>query len=215
MIRAEIDQRSRAEFSRLMGEFRRATDKGVKDCMLELGRAGGKQLAQKVPPFGISAAVGKKFEKSIAKQVDRAVKAANVGTSNPGTAAQEHEARRDSRGQVPKDLRTRGQRVADPIPVRDKERLIDEKQAAAGLAKAGWIRAALALGGGKLSGVARWITRHQGRGTGKLEKRAATLTNSTPWIRRLQPENLIQDACKAAYRNTARQMQRILDKIKV
>lgn len=216
MISITIDPSSRRIFRRIVKDFEKKTGRKVEDSVVELTRSSAKQLAHRVPPFGLNAQVGKKFEGSIAKQVDRAIKAGNVGVVSGATAAQMHASARDNKGQVPKGLRTRGKRVKNPISVREKEALIDRKQAAAGSAKGAWIAAGNSLSGKRISGVARWVSRHLLHGSSKILRRGisteASITNELPYIQRLQSGPMIKAALQIAYRNTLRQMQRILDK---
>lgn len=216
MIRVEIDPASRRIFRKTVDDYSKKIGKNVEEGVIELVKSGGKQLAQKVPPFGISAQIGKKFQGSVAKQVNRAVRAGNVGVVSGSTAEQVHRAARDGKGQVPKLLKTTGRRVRNPIPVRDKEQHIDRKQEAAGTAKGAWIAAANAVGGKKLSGIPRWISRHMRNGSARLTRKGISteceLTNSLRYINRLQPPNLIKSALQAAYQNTLRRMERIINK---
>ena len=216
MIRVTIDPASARQFRSEVELFARATGKTVDEVVIELARSAGKQLAHKVPPWGLNAQVGKRFEGSVAKQVNRAVRAANVGTVNGSTADEAHARARDSRGQVPKMLRTKGKYVRNPIPVSDKERLVDKKQEAAGAAKGAWIAAVMQISGKRITGVARWITRHQRHGRSTVMRRGInteiTLTNEIRYIQRLQTPAMVKMALRQAYQNTLRFMQRKIEK---
>lgn len=220
MIRVSIDPSSSRIFRKVVTDFEKKVGRGVEESVVEvLGKSSGRQLAHKVPPWGLSAQAGKKFEGSVAKQANRAVNAANVGAVRGSTAEQAHASARDGRGQVPKGLRTRGKRVPHPIPVGEKERLIDKKQAAAGLAKGAWIAAANSLPGKALSGIPRWISRHAGKnGSSNVTRKGISseveLRNELGYIQRLQSGVMVKAALKMAYQNSLRQMERILNKIR-
>lgn len=217
MISISIDPSSRREQMRLLRDFEKKAGRAVEDSVVELGRSAGRQLAHKVPPWGLNAQVGKKFEGSVAKQVNRAVRAANVGAVSGSNAEQAHKAARDSKGQVPRLLRTTGKRVRNQIGVRDKEVLVDRKQEAAGTAKGAWITAAVSLNGKPLAGIARWISRHRKSGRSRLMRRGisteAEITNELPYIQRLQTPAMIKSALKQAYQNTFRAMKRLIEKL--
>lgn len=217
MIRISIDPESRRAFRKMLKDYEKKTGTNTEDATIELARACGRQLAQKIPPFGLSASVGKKFEGSIAKQVDRAVKAGNVSAVSGSTAEQVHRNARDHRGQVPKGLRTKGRRKANPIPVGEKERLIKKKKEAAGTAKGAWIAAATALTGKAISGVAKWISRHRKGGRSSILRKGLnteiTLTNELPYIERLQTPAMVKAALRDGYRNALRRIEKIIQKV--
>lgn len=214
MIHIEMDKRALRQFRGTVDKWGRKTGKGIEEGVIELASASGRQLAQKLPPFGLSAAIGQKFQGSIGKQVNRAVSAGNVAGKS-GSAAQIHTGFRDSKGQVPKGLKDRGQFHREPVPVGEKERLIDKKQAAAGIAKGAWVHAVETMGK-KLSGIARWIRRHASRGQSTIRRKGfsteVTLTNTVPWVQNVQTPAMVKSALQTAYRNTIKRMQRILDK---
>jgi hypothetical protein len=122
-----------------------------------LGKGCAKELASLVPPYGVSAKQGAAFQKSIAKQIDRAIRAANVAGTQGAAGFVHAQVRR--KGQVPKGLKTQGQYKREPIPIKDKVDLLRKKQAAAGTAKGAWVAAGDAIDGKKMRGVAKWIRR--------------------------------------------------------
>ena len=223
MIRADISAASRREFATLLRTLERRTGHVVSDSIIDIGREASRQLAQKVPPFGLNQRTGEKFQKSIAKQVNRAVSNAQV-TGAAGDAAKVHAERRDSKGQVPKGLVDRGQLQRAPIEIRDRERHIDKKQAAAGIVKGAWIHAGTQLPratqvviGRPRVQVGRWIMRHLSKGQATFRRAGIsteiTLTNTVPWVQRVQSNSLVQSAVRAAVKGVTKDIQRRIDQI--
>jgi hypothetical protein len=182
-----------------------------------LGKSCAKELASLVPPYGVSAKQGAAFQKSIAKQIDRAIRAANVaGTA--GTAGFVH-AQVRRKGQVPKGLKTEGRFKREPIPIKDKVDLLRKKQAAAGTAKGAWVAAGDAIDGKKMRGISRWIRRHaQKNGAASIKSEGIgstiSLTNNLPYINGLQPQSVIDLALKRGYARNFRYMTIVMKKIR-
>ena len=218
MIKLSMDQSSVRRFRNRMRDFVEEAGKTESEAVQLLAKACAKELAITVPPFGLSAKVGLQYQKSIAKQVDRAIKAGNVkGTS--GSASAVHESFRMANGQVPKVLKTTGRYRREPISVRDKETLIDKRQHAAGIAKGGWIAAAERLNGKKISGIGKWVRRHASKnGSSDIRvERAGTLvllTNSVSYINRLQKQNYIDTALKRGFTRSFRHMTIVVKKLR-
>jgi hypothetical protein len=224
MISFSLDPASVRETKRILREYERKVGQTKDDSVIDIGREASRQAAQKVPPFGLSENIGNKFKKSIAKQVNRAVKNANV-TGKAGDAAKVHAAARDGKGQVPRGLRDKGQYKREPVEIGDKERVIDKRQAAAGIAKGAWIHAGTLLGrktaavtGRRRQAVGQWIMRHLKRGQATITRMGmnttVTLTNTVSWVQKLQSEAMINAAVRAAFRGKQKEMQRQLDQIK-
>ena len=183
-----------------------------------LAKACAKELAITVPPFGLSAKVGEKYQKSIAKQVNRAIKAGNI-KGIQGDAKTVHQSFRNPSGQVPKGLKTTGQYKREPVSVREKETLIDKRQEAAGIAKGAWIAAAERLNGKKISGVGKWVRRHaqkNGQSAIRSEKGGTTvlLTNSVSYISRLHRQDYVDRALKRGYMRNFRHMTIVVKKLR-
>jgi hypothetical protein len=218
MIRLSIDQGDLRRFRQRLQDFVEEAGRTESEAIQLLAKACGKELAITVPPFGLSAAVGKKFQASIAKQVNRAINAGNVA-GTPGIAAAVHASKRNSKGQVPRGLKDRGQFKRDPISVREKEDLIDRKQNAAGVAKGAWIAAAEKLNGKKISGVGKWVRRHADK-NGKASIKVASggtevsLTNEVPFMQGLQKQSYIDTALKRGYMRSFRHMTIIVKKLR-
>jgi hypothetical protein len=224
MISFSLDPSSVRETKRILREYERKVGQTSDESLVDIGREAARQAAQKVPPFGLSENIGNKFKKSIAKQVNRAVKNANV-TGKAGDAAKVHASARDSKGQVPKGLRDTGGFKREPVEVADKERVIDQRQKAAGIVKGAWIHAGTLLGrkmqvvtGRKRQAVGKWIMRHLKRGQATVSRMGmnttVTLTNTVAWVQRLQSEAMLNAAVRAAFRGKQKEMQRQLDQIK-
>jgi hypothetical protein len=182
-----------------------------------LGKGCAKELASLVPPYGVSAKQGAAFQKSIAKQIDRAIRAANVAGTQGAAGFVHAQVRR--KGQVPKGLKTQGQYKREPIPIKDKVDLLRKKQAAAGTAKGAWVAAGDAIDGKKMRGVAKWIRRHaqkNGAASIKSEGIGSTilLTNNLPYINGLQPQSVIDLALKRGYARNFRHMTIVVKKLR-
>lgn len=223
MIRFSLDPASVRETKRIIREYEQKVGQSAADSVIDIGREAARQAAQKCPPFGLSENIGNRFKQSIAKQVQRAVSHANV-TGKQGDAARVHAGARDRKGQVPKGIRTEGQFKRNPVEVSDKERLIDQKQAAAGIVKGAWIHAGTMLGrkaesiiGRKRVAVGRWILRHLKRGKASISKMGinteVALTNTVAWVRNLQSDSMLNSAVNAAFRARKKEMQKRLDKL--
>lgn len=207
-----------SRFRSRMRDFIKEAGKTESEAVQLLAKACAKELAITVPPFGLSAKVGRQYQKSIAKQVDRAIKAGNV-KGVQGSASTVHESFRISNGQVPKGLKTTGRYNRSPISVRDKETLIDKRQHAAGIAKGGWIASAERLNGNKISGVGAWVRRHAGKnGSSDIRvERAGTsvlLTNSVSYISKLHRQSYIDTALKRGYMRNFRHMTIVVKKLR-
>lgn len=217
MIRFSIDQASVRGFRGRLVEFSKGTGKTIQEAMNLLGKGCAKELASLVPPYGISAKQGAAFQKSIAKQIDRAIRAANVaGTA--GTAGFVH-AQVRRKGQVPKGLKTEGKFKREPIPIKDKVDLLRKKQAAAGTAKGAWVAAGDAIDGKKMRGISKWIRRHaQKNGAASIKSEGIgstiSLTNNLPYINGLQPQSVIDLALKRGYARNFRHMTIVVKKIR-
>jgi hypothetical protein len=223
MISFRLDPASVRATRRLIADYSRAVNQTKDDSIIDIGREASRQAAQKVPPFGLSERTGDKFKKSIAKQVNRAVKNANV-TGKTGDATKVHADARDGKGQVPRGLKEKGQYKREPVEVADRERVIDKRQAAAGIAKGAWIHAGILLGrksmvvtGRKRLTVGRWILRHLSRGKASINRMGmnteVTLVNTIAWIQKLQSDAMLASAVRAAWNGKKKEMQKRLDQI--
>ena len=218
MIKFSMDQSSVRRFRNRMSDFVEEAGRTESEAIQLLAKACAKELAITVPPFGVSAKVGEQYQKSIAKQVDRAIKAGNVkGTA--GTAANVHEAFRMPNGQVKKGLKTTGRYKRVPISVREKETLINKRQNAAGIAKGAWIAAAERLNGKKIQGVGKWVRRHaskNGSSDIRVERAGTTvlLTNSVSYINKLHRQDYVDRALKRGFMRSFRHMTIVVKKLR-
>lgn len=218
MIKVQLDPESVRGFRTRVQDYIQEAGKTYADAMEQLAKACAKELAITVPPFGLSAKVGQQYQKSIAKQVNRAVSAGNVA-GTPGDAEQLHKRYRNKRGQVPRNLKDRGQYQREPVSVRDKETYIDKAQERAGKAKGGWIAAAEKLNGKKITGVGRWVRRHaQKNGEAAIKIKGAgsevILTNRVSYIDKLQRQDYVNTALKRGYMRNWRYMTILVKKLR-
>jgi len=217
MIKFSVSPSSVRGFRIRLAEFSKGTGKTIQESMNLLAKGCAKELASLVPPYGISAKESARFQNSIAKQIDRAIKAANVA-GTPGNAGFVHERVR-RKGQVPKGLKTQGQYKREPIPIKDKVDLLRKKQAAAGTAKGAWIAAGEAIDGKRMRGISKWIRRHAAKnGAASIKAEGIgsviSLTNNLPYINGLQPPSTIDIALTRGYRRNWRHMTIVVKKIR-
>jgi hypothetical protein len=205
-------------------EFARRTGKAAEDGINEIAMSGGKRLAHTVQPFGISAAKGEKFKKSIGNQVDQVFFGVNMGAyPATGDIKAAHYAQRvggsGRKGSVKfrQFRKERGQKWLDLISVGEKEAYKRKEQAKAGRAKGAWVAATNDIGGKKLSGVAAWIARHDksrtgtGKKTGDGLKYKASLENKTPYITHIQPDKAVATAIAFGLKNGMKRIQKVID----
>lgn len=206
MVKIEVSQATRKKFLDGLDNFAKLTGQSVEDGIDKSAEIMGKNLIKSVQPYGTSAKIGQKLEKSIAKQVNRAIRHGNVAGQS-GTASDVHKKNRNSEGQVPKDLATRGKFKRSPIEISERDALIKKKMQNAGIAKGAWYAATNQITGKKITGIAKWITRHENASNGTCNKtgkgidRVIELTNSVPWIENVQTPDDVQKAIKSAYSN--------------
>ena len=217
MIKFSMDQSSVRGFRNRLSEFSKGTGKTIQEAMNLLGKGCAKELASLVPPYGVTGKHGASFQKSIAKQIDRAIRHANVSGIEGSAGFVHSQVRR--KGQVPKGLKTKGQYKRAPIPIKDKVDLLRKKQEAAGTAKGAWIAAGDRIDGKKIRGIAKWIRRHANRNgfaSIKSEGIGSTilLTNQLPYINGLQPQTVIDTALKRGYARNYRHMTIVVKKLR-
>lgn len=216
MIRLEITQASRARFLANLKAYEKRAGKSREETTIGLAKASAKQLASKIQPYGVSARIGKKFEESIKTQVWRAIKNAQI-KGDAGGVRTAHANRRNSRGQVPRQLNTGGKYAMAPYDAGEVANHAAKKSAQAGLLKSAWISAGNKLKGNRISGVAKWITKHTvSHGASKISNNlngvSVYLTNRLDYIRKAQKNSEIQSALKTAYNGYSYFMKREIEK---
>lgn len=215
MIQLEVTQASRAKFLANLKAYEKRAGKSREEATIGLAKASAKQLASKIPPYGVSARIGKKFEESIKTQVWRAIKNAQI-KGDAGGVRTAHANRRNSRGQVPRQLNTAGQYSMAPYDAGDVANHAERKANQAGLLKSAWISAGNKLQGSRISGIAKWITRHaETHGTSRLSSNlngvVVYLTNRLDYIIKAQKRSEIESALKVAYNGYGRFMKRKIE----
>lgn len=216
MIRLEITQASRARFLANLKAYEKRAGKSREETTIGLAKASAKQLASKIQPYGVSARIGKKFEESIKTQVWRAIKNAQIKGDTSGVRTA-HSNRRNSRGRVSRQLDTAGKYAMAPYDAGEVANHAAKKSAQAGLLKSAWISAGNKLKGNRISGVAKWITRHTvSHGASKISNNlngvSVYLTNRLDYIRKAQKNSEIQSALKTAYNGYSYFMKREIEK---
>jgi hypothetical protein len=195
----------------------KSVETGIKEMALSTARA----LATKMQPYGVSGGgKAKKFQENIEKQITQVFIGVNLGeypeTTNLESA--HRSARRRGRVRGEKITKEGGKRWKWLIDDNQKKRVVDDKQAKAGRAKAGWITAGNSLGVGKISRIGRWIDRHVGKGygesrvTGKRLRAKVELENRTPYLSFLQKERDVRAALKEGREKGLLRLKIILSK---
>lgn len=216
-FKMNVNQITKTRFENQLKRFAEATGKTVEEGLEQTAEGVGKRLIHTVQPYGINAKVGDKFAMSIAKQVNRAIRHANV-SGQDGSAAVVHKQNRNSEGQVPRDLNTAGQFKRSPVERGETDALIKRKMENAGIAKGAWFAATNQISSKKIGGVAKWITRHENSGYGSCSKSGKglsykiTLTNSTPYIERVQSTGDVEKSISTGYKNFIKWLDRQIQK---
>jgi hypothetical protein len=218
----KVIENSKVEMKYMLDKFIKLTGQTIEDGIDKAGEAMGKRLISTVQPYGTSKKTGDAFALSIAKQVNRAIKHANV-TGQDGSASSVHSKNRDSQGQVPRDIRTTGKFKRDPVSRSELDILVKKKMANAGVAKGAWFAAMNQVSSNKMTGVGKWITKHENKGLGSCEKigkginRSIILINKTPYIESVQSnedvEKSIKDGLNNFYKWVNITMRKTLEKL--
>jgi hypothetical protein len=198
-----------------LDEYRKLYKKTGEEIAQGLGKAAAKQLANYTYPWGMNPAIGKKFEMNLMLQGHRALKAANVSGAQGGPS-QVHKSARNSQGQVPKNLETKGRFQRAPIELSERMAYTEGLRKQAGIAKGAWISAGENLGAGKISGVPKWIRRHAKNGSAAITQgrdgAEVTLTNELDFVRGRKFEQAINPAMAKAYKGQLSRMRLLVKK---
>ena len=204
-----------ADFKKTLKRFAEKTQTGIEEGIKTIGESTGRALASKVRPYGLSARIGKEFERNIGEQVDHVRYGANMGVYSGGSIQTAHENQR-RQGRV--RIRKVGGRWNEVISKDDAERYKRQKQANAGMVKAGWVAAVNQATGRNLKRIPRWISRHigRGRGTGRMYKRGGktemSLSNNVPYARQAQKDREVTSALAQGRSNALKYMLLTIDK---
>lgn len=208
-VNVSVDAAARRKMERTLRDFSKATGKTAEDGIRRIALTGARQLATKVQPYGITGKAQKMLHGIVAKQAHRAISNANVeGIS--GSAASVHLRGRVG-GKVPRDLPTKGRFKRKPISFAERNQHVDKQVKKVGRAKAAWIEAGESIGGEKIT-VQKWLRQNVGGGFGMSTKKGTgikttiTLTNSTPYIRKIQFAKDVAGAVVAAMKNSFKSM---------
>lgn len=226
MISASMDRGSVREFKRLLREYEKRTGNGIEEGIIEMAKSTARRLAHTVPPYGTSAAVGKKFEESIGNQIDYAWYGASRGAFPSNSMESAHAAARNKNGVVRMRKFRRFRDINEDISVGEKEAYKRKKIKNAGIAKAGWVVAGektisniglTANGKVKmLSGIAKWIRRHvkSKLGSSVVTRRGMSttvdLTNNVDYIQRLHKASEQAKAIEQGRKNGIARLNHIL-----
>lgn len=205
-IRVEIVERKEALAK--LREYAELTGNGVEIGIKEIGIASARALASKVQPFGLKRV--DKFAVSIQAQVKRAIRNANV-QGDVGNIEGAHASRRNAKGQVSKDLNTKGKYPREPYNPQQRAALQKRKAENAGMAKGAWVEAGNSLVTApsksrralKRIRVAQVIDRHAHSGNGKSRvlrmgiNTMIWLTNRLTYIQRTMKNSHVAAALKS------------------
>jgi hypothetical protein len=218
-VTATISAKDMAYFLKRMKEYEKEMEKDIGTAMKELGKACAKEIAHNIQPLGLSKKVGDKMKANIKKQVHTAISDANR-TPGSGSAASEHQSRRNSRGRVPNaNELTKGNKdiyARSPIELSDRFALATKKAENAGMAKGAWIGAGEAIDGKKMSGIPKWLRMHVRHGdaivdTGK-KGTEIILHNKISYISKVQMRSTIGQILRVAYRKQLKRMNITINK---
>jgi hypothetical protein len=168
MIQVRISPAQRRKLEGELKEFAKRSGVAVGETVAIIGGSVAKELARKVQPYGLTRAVGRQFELSIAKQTHRAARYAEYKGIN-GSIEEVH---RSIRAQNKKFQVL----VSPPNKFQPKRKTFDDQELRsyirkvmfkAGQAKAGWIAAGESIDSPllktirgkirKIKGVSQWI----------------------------------------------------------
>lgn len=223
-VKIEIDRASRRKMEETLEEFARVTGKTVEDGINDIARSVGRKLADRVQPWGLTAAKGQKFKESIGFQVDRAWFGTNLGAFPETRDMQQahYNARTNGTrmGAVPQRQfrKEKGNPWLKLISKDERDAYKVKAQAKAGRAKAAWIEAANDIGSEKLSGIPDWIKRHVSEGWGEASKTGkgldytVTLHNRTPYMERILPEKTVAQTVVTGMKNGFTRIQKTIEK---
>jgi len=208
MIKLEIDRQSAAAFKRELDAYQKKKGVVAKDAIRELAGEVALGLASRVQPWGMSVAKQRKFALSIAKQVGRAVKNANISQGSDD-ARSAHKKRRNTKGQVPKELNTAGQYKRQPISKQERDQLARRKMSSSGQAKASWAGAGLkAFPSLKVAGFfKRLVKACSATVSGNGMNTTVVISNELDYIERTMPQSAIQSGIQIGYRKMFRKLK--------
>jgi hypothetical protein len=232
MIEVKISPRQLAKLEAEIKEFTRKSGVAVAETVAIIGHEAAKELASKIQPWGMSQAVGTKYELNILKQVQKAARWANYkGTQ--GDIASVHSQYRNRRGSVtvrpPRTFQPKSQII-------DKQEILNyakQKQENAGIAKSGWVAAGESIDSpllktkrGKfkrMKGVAKWIRRHASDKTGEarmikrqLISSSVLLTNKVDYAYASGSPNrgYVEKSIATGYRKSVNAIRKLIKSLK-
>jgi hypothetical protein len=232
MIQVRISPAQARKLESDLKEFARKSQIAVAETVAIIGREASKELASKIQPWGLSNAVGEKYEGNILKQVQKAARWANYkGTETGGGIAQVHSQYRNRKGSVT---------VRPPRQFQPKSKIIDKqeiveyakrKQANAGIAKSGWIAAGENIdspllktkrGKSRKITVGKWIRRHVSgkHGFARMIRRqlissSVLLTNSVSYAYDFgKNESQVERAIAMGYRKSIGAVKKLMKSLK-
>jgi len=184
---------------RLYGKY---VGNGVAEGVKDMANSSARSLAMRVQPFGMSDAVGKRFEKNIGREIDFVAYAVRTDQAFGARTIEEGHRKMRRNGGV-RIRRMRQAKVTNPISQGDVEQYKRKQIAKAGRAKAGWLDCALQVGG-KLTGVGSWVKRHVKGGWGMVSgvgTNQITMINKTPYLSGPQKDKDVRYALAQGRKN--------------
>ena len=209
-VNVSIDDATIRKMERVIDSFVKNTGKTAEDGIRRIAVAGAKQLATKVQPYGISSKTKDMLHGIVAKQSHRAISNANV-EGIEGSAASVHLHGRVA-GRVPRGIATWGQFKRSPISFPERNAHVEKQVQKVGRAKSAWIEAGENIeGGGKIS-VQAWLRKNIGGGYGTSKStdqgmnHVIILSNTTPYLRKIQSTQDVASAVATAMKNSFKAM---------
>jgi hypothetical protein len=190
MIQVRISPAQRRKLESELKDFAKKSQVAVGETVAIIGSSVAKELARKVQPYGLTRAVGRQFELSIAKQAHKAARYAEYKGIN-GSIEEVH---RQIRAQNKKFQVL----VSPPAKFQPKRKTFDDQELRsyiskvmfkAGQAKAGWVAAGESIDSPllktirgqirKIKGVSKWIRENVTSSSGKSKFIRKSGLNST------------------------------------
>jgi hypothetical protein len=143
-IDVRLDPTSEREFKRAMEEYAKLLGTGIEEVIDETAAETAKRIAARTQPFGIGEPKNRAFQKSIAKQIHRALWWGMRHGETGGMSAirEAHQKRRNNKGQVYKGRKPMKEQWLDKgFPPQERHAYVDKMMQRAGMEKASWLDA--------------------------------------------------------------------------
>lgn len=204
---------------RLLKQYAKVCDASIVEGIKVMGLSSARWLAHRVQPWGVDAGRGARFMRNLEAQVDQVYFGVNIGAYPATTDIREahYAQRRNGKIRARRFTKDKGNPWKGIIKQDQLQAYKREVVAKAGRAKGAWIESGNSLGLTKLSGIAKWIDRHNATGyggsrvrEGSAAKASVELWNHTPYISKLQRPGEIKAALRLGRRNGIKRLEYII-----